>query len=78
MDRLNDLEFEDMFDYNFSVNEEHIRTMEDLHVQLIAPLEAGHRMFYRGESVDSLKRPLLPTLTVCGIVFRVKGKIFIK
>lgn len=48
MDRLNDLEFEDMFDYNFSVNEEHIRTMEDLHVQLIAPLEAGHRMFYRG------------------------------
>lgn len=54
--------FEDQFDYNFSVNETYIHTMEDLHEQLIAPLEAGHRMFYRGERVDSLKRSLLPTL----------------
>lgn len=53
MDSADEIAFEDQFDYSFSVNVTYIHTMEDLHKQLIVPLEAGHRMFYRGERVDS-------------------------
>lgn len=42
------------------------------------PEDAGHRMFYRGERVDSLKRPLLPTLFRDRDALILPGKRFVQ
>lgn len=54
--------FEDTYDYDFSVNEVYIDTMDDFNKILLEPFKQGKRLFYRGERVNSLNRPLLPTM----------------
>lgn len=54
--------FEDEYDYDFSVNEVFIDTIEDFNTILLEPFKQGKRLFYRGERKNSLKRPLLPSM----------------
>jgi hypothetical protein len=68
-DNLDFLNFEDEYDYDFSVNEVHIDTMDDFNSLLLEPFKQGKRLFYRGERINALNRPLLPTM------FRDKGKL---
>ena len=64
MDRLysmDDLAGE--LDYDYSVNEHHIATMRQFREELLEPyLDPDRMLFFRGERVSSLARPLLPTL----------------
>ncbi|MBR5537938.1 MAG: FRG domain-containing protein [Clostridia bacterium] len=53
----------DALDYDFSVSEVHINTMEAFEEHLLNPfLEKRKLMFFRGERKNSLDRPLLPTI----------------
>lgn len=61
-DALDLSNFEDTYDYDFSVNEVYIDTMDDFNKILLEPFKQGKRLFYRGERVNSLNRPLLPTM----------------
>ena len=64
MDRLysmDDLAGE--LDYDYSVNEHHIATMRQFREELLEPyLDPDRMLFFRGERISSLARPLLPTL----------------
>ena len=61
LDSLDDLASE--LDYDYSVNERHISTMEQFREELLAPFQdPGRMLFYRGERISCLSRPLLPTL----------------
>ena len=61
LDSLDDLASE--LDYDYSVNERHITTMEQFREELLAPFQdPGRMLFYRGERISCLSRPLLPTL----------------
>ena len=67
MDLIRDLEkLEDIageLDYDYSVGERYISDMERFRKELLDPFMAPDRyIFYRGERIVSLKRPLLPTL----------------
>ena len=65
LDRLFSLDdmLDDALDYDFSVSEVHINTMEEFEEYLLKPfLEKSKRMFFRGERKNSLDRPLLPTI----------------
>ena len=68
MDTLNRLvslddALDDALDYDFSVSEVHINTMEEFEARLLTPfLDQSKRMFFRGERKNSLDRPLLPTM----------------
>ena len=56
-------EFLDEVDYDYSINEHYIRNDEEFEELLLKPyLDEGRRIFYRGESIVSMKRPLLPTM----------------
>lgn len=53
----------DEFDYDYSVNEMQITNMDEFRRLLLDPfLDGDRRIFYRGEKISSLKRPLLPTM----------------
>ena len=61
LDRLEGIAEE--FDYDYSVNEVHIDDFGQFEERLLAPYLSGSRLiFYRGERISSLKRPLLPTM----------------
>ena len=61
LDRLDDIA--DEFDYDYSVNEVHIGDHAQFEERLLEPYLSGNRLiFYRGERISSLKRPLLPTM----------------
>ena len=62
--KLDQLEnIEDELDYDFSVNEQYIRSDEQLKEYLFDPfLDENRHIFYRGERIVSLKRPLLPSM----------------
>ena len=50
---------EEELDYDFSVNEKYIRSDEEFKELLLDPfLDENRHIFYRGERVVSLKRPL--------------------
>ncbi|MBO4330544.1 MAG: FRG domain-containing protein [Oscillospiraceae bacterium] len=50
-------------DYDYSVNEVHIDDYEQFEQRLLKPYRSGKRLiFYRGERISSLKRPLLATM----------------
>lgn len=54
---------DDELDYDFSVSEVSINDMEAFCQHLLTPfLDKKNLVFYRGERINSLKRPLLPTL----------------
>jgi hypothetical protein len=54
---------EDELDYDFSVSEVVIDDLEKFRKRLYDPFRDKERMiFYRGERINSLRRPLLPTL----------------
>ena len=54
---------EEELDYDFSVNEKYIRSDEEFKELLLDPfLDENRHIFYRGERVVSLKRPLLPSM----------------
>ncbi len=61
LEQLDDLV--DEMDYDYSVNEVHVSTMEQFQEHLLQPfLDPARQIFYRGERISSLKRPLLPTM----------------
>ena len=61
---------EDELDYDYSVSETYINTIEEFKKHLLEPFRDKNRMiFYRGERINSLNRPLIPTL------FRDKGAL---
>lgn len=67
MDALNDYSLldalEDELDYDYSVSEVHIESMEDFESLLLKPyLEKDKVYLYRGERINTLSRPLIPTL----------------
>ena len=71
MDALGSLdELDDELDYDFSITEKHVDSIEKFNDLLLAPyLEKDKLIFYRGERINSLRRPLIPTL------FRDKGSL---
>lgn len=64
LEQLSSLEaLDDALDYDFSISEVHINTMEEFEEHLLKPfLNKSKRMFFRGERKNSLERPLLPTM----------------
>ncbi len=61
LDRLDDIV--DEMDFDYSVGEVHIDTMEQFREKLLEPAQdRSVKRFYRGERISSLKRPLLPTM----------------
>lgn len=61
LEKLDDIASE--LDYDYSVGERYIDDMEQFRQELLGPFTAPDRnIFYRGERIVSLKRPLLPTL----------------
>lgn len=60
---LDDMDIEESLDFDYSVGQVMINTMEDFHKELEAPyLDPDRHIFYRGERINRLDRPLLPTL----------------
>lgn len=53
---------ENELDFDFRAETHRINTLEEFDSILLKPYESGERIFYRGESRNSLTRPLLPTL----------------
>lgn len=64
LDQLFSLDaLDDALDYDFSVSEVHINSMEEFEEHLLKPfLDKRKHMFFRGERKNSLDRPLLPTM----------------
>ena len=60
---LSAAELEDKFDFDYSVGEVFIDSMETFRRELLEPFRDKERhIFYRGERVGGLNRPLLPTM----------------
>lgn len=60
---LSAAELEDNFDFDYSVGEVFIYSMETFRRELLEPFRDKDRhIFYRGERVGGLNRPLLPTM----------------
>lgn len=60
---LSAAELEDNFDFDYSVGEVFIDSMETFRRELLEPFRDRERhIFYRGERVGGLNRPLLPTM----------------
>lgn len=60
---LSAMDLEDNFDFDYSVGERFIDSMEMFRQELLIPFQDKDRhMFYRGERVGGLNRPLLPTM----------------
>ena len=54
---------ENEFDYDFSINEKFIGTVSEFDQLIKKPFEANkQKIFYRGERINDLSRPLVPTL----------------
>lgn len=63
MERLSGSELEDELDVDYSVGEIHIDSMETFERELLQPyMDESRHIFYRGERVSALNRPLLPTM----------------
>ena len=67
MDKLSDIDrletIVDEMDFDYSVGEIRIETVEQFRELLLTPfLDTTVKRFYRGERIVSLKRPLLPTM----------------
>lgn len=61
---------EDELDYDYSVSEVHINNMEMFENLLLKPYLSKEKVYlYRGERINSLSRPLIPTL------FRKRGML---
>ena len=61
-DDLSATDLEDNFDFDYSVGEVFIDSMEMFRRELMVPFRDKDRhIFYRGERVGGLNRPLLPT-----------------
>lgn len=53
----------DELDYDFSINEVIVNTFDEFRTALFEPfLDPSKQLFYRGERINSLKRPLIPTM----------------
>ena len=62
-DNLSATDLEDNFDFDYSVGEVFIDSMEMFRRELMVPFRDKDRhIFYRGERVGGLNRPLLPTM----------------
>ena len=49
-------------DFDFSINEKYISTLEEFNELLKRPFtEKKRKIFYRGERINDLSRPLIPT-----------------
>ena len=60
---LSATELEDNFDFDYSVGEIFVDSMETFRRELLLPFRDKDRhIFYRGERVGGLSRPLLPTM----------------
>ena len=60
---LSAAELEDNFDFDYSVGEVFVDSMETFRRELLTPFKDKERhIFYRGERVGGLNRPLLPTM----------------
>ncbi len=55
-------EWDNEFDFDFSVQTQSISTLEEFDRIILQPHREGRRVFYRGERCNSRTRPLLPTL----------------
>ena len=54
---------ENEFDYDFSINEKFIGSVSEFEQLVKKPFEANkQKIFYRGERINDLSRPLVPTL----------------
>ncbi len=53
---------EDTFDYNYSMSEINISTIEEFNENLYLPFINNEKIYYRGERINSPARPLIPTL----------------
>ena len=57
------LNIEDRLDFDYSVGEVYIDSMQTFQKELMAPfMDPSRHIFYRGERVSQLSRPLLPTM----------------
>ena len=81
MDLMEKLEsMEDLaseLDFDYSVGEQHITDMGQFKEELLEPFRSPEkRIFYRGERIADLKRPLLPTLFRDRSLLMEKGESF--
>ncbi len=53
---------EDEFDFNYRADAVRITTVDEFDELLLKPSEEKKHIYYRGERVESLSRPLLPTI----------------
>lgn len=53
---------EDEFDFDYRADSVYIDSVEQFDELLLKPYQNGSRIFYRGERLQSLSRPLLPTI----------------
>ncbi len=63
--KINELErvLENELDFDFSVSEKNIKTIEEFNTLLMSDFKNGKRkIFYRGERINSTSRPLVPTM----------------
>lgn len=54
--------FEDELDFDYRADSVYIETLEQFDDLLLKPYADGAKIFYRGERVESITRPLLPTI----------------
>ena len=54
---------EDVLDFDFSVSEKRIESLDDFNNELMSPFNTDDKMiFYRGERINDISRPLVPTI----------------
>ena len=54
---------EDELDFDFSVSEKRIESLDEFDKELMARFNSGEgRIFYRGERINDISRPLVPTI----------------
>ena len=56
------VKLENELDFDFRLETNHISTLDEFEQIILKPHEEGKRIFYRGERISSLSRPLLPTI----------------
>lgn len=62
--KLSDLavKIEDELDFDFRADSQSINDFEEFYNNIISPYDQGYKIYFRGERIRSLDRPLLPSL----------------
>lgn len=64
LNRIYDLanKIENELDFDFRAESHRIETFDEFYQNIISPYEQGYKIYFRGERVRSLDRPLMPSL----------------